>query len=117
MKKEMICIVCPMSCHLSVTQEKDKITVIGNTCPRGAKYGQDELLHPTRMVTTTVSIQHATIARLPVITSQPVAKELIFKVMEEAGKVEVYAPVKKGDILVRNIADSGADLIASRSLK
>ena len=34
--REMICINCPMGCHLTVDDsDKSNIKVTGNTCPRG----------------------------------------------------------------------------------
>ena len=50
--REMICIVCPVGCHLTVDEETLEVT--GNRCPRGAKYGKKELTNPTRMLTSTV---------------------------------------------------------------
>ena len=38
MVKELICIVCPRGCHLSVDIDND-YKVTGNLCPRGAEYG------------------------------------------------------------------------------
>ena len=37
MVKELICIVCPRGCHLTVDTELEKVT--GNTCKRGEIYG------------------------------------------------------------------------------
>ena len=75
-KKEMVCIVCPMSCHLSVEIENDTVvSVTGNTCPRGAKYASDEIHNPTRMVTSTVVLKNAKITRLPVSTEHPIPKD------------------------------------------
>ena len=116
MNKEMICIVCPLSCHLNVTQNNDEITVSGNSCPRGAIYAQKELTHPTRMLTSTVAIANAGIELLPVKTSQAIPKEKMKDVMKIISKIHVSAPIKREDIIVKNIAQSGADLIASRSV-
>ena len=40
MEKEMICIVCPVGCHISVNTETYEVK--GNACPRGALYGKEE---------------------------------------------------------------------------
>ena len=54
----MNCIMCPMGCEMTVTVENGKvIDVKGNTCPRGAKYANDEVTAPKRMLTTTVRIE------------------------------------------------------------
>ena len=52
--KELICIVCPKGCHLQVDEQND-YQVFGNSCPRGAEYGKNELLHPTRVLTSIVN--------------------------------------------------------------
>ena len=40
----MNCIMCPMGCEMTVTIENGAVTnVTGNTCPRGAKYANDEV--------------------------------------------------------------------------
>ena len=54
MVKELICIVCPRGCHLTVDTELEKVT--GNTCKRGEIYGLNEVKNPTRIVTSTVKI-------------------------------------------------------------
>ena len=118
MIKEMVCIVCPMSCHLSVEIEDGRVmSVTGNTCPRGAKYASEEICNPTRMVTSTVTLKNAKIARLPVATDKPIPKNKIFEVMEHINRVSVKAPVKLGDIIISNVAKTGANIIATRSFE
>jgi CxxC motif-containing protein len=57
-KRVMNCIMCPMGCELTVTLDGGKfVSVTGNTCPRGAKYAQDEVTAPKRMLTSTVRIK------------------------------------------------------------
>lgn len=111
--KELICITCPRGCHLVVD---DNLNVTGNNCPRGAIYAKAELTHPVRMVTSTVAILSAKENRLPVKTNKPIAKELIFKVMVEINKVKVKAPIKIGDIVIKDIFGSGVDIIATKDI-
>ena len=66
------------------------------------------------MLTTTVRIHHAIHPLLPVITSQSVPRDKLSDIMEVCKTLEVEAPIHEHDVLVHNIADSGADLIASR---
>ena len=40
--KNVICITCPKGCHLTVDEENG-FAVTGNSCPRGAEYGKNEL--------------------------------------------------------------------------
>ncbi|MBK5253258.1 MAG: DUF1667 domain-containing protein [Peptostreptococcaceae bacterium] len=121
MKIEMPCIVCPNSCNLEVEYEevngeKKIVEVSGNLCDRGITYATDEITHPMRMITTTIKITGSHIARLPVILSSEIPKEMIFDVVAEIKKVKVTTPVKAGDVLLENILGTGANLLSSRSL-
>ena len=117
MKKELICITCPMGCRLDITYDKEKIIdVQGNTCPRGVKYAEKEIFHPERVVTTTVKVSGSDIALLPVKTAGTIPKELACKALELAFKVNVQAPVKVGDVIIKDILGTGVDLVATRNL-
>lgn len=111
--KELICITCPRGCRLSVD---DNLNVTGNNCPRGEIYAKAELTHPVRMVTATVKIDSQTEMRLPVKTSQAIDKSLMFKVVEELDKVEVKAPIKIGDVIIKNIFGTGVDILATKNI-
>lgn len=111
--KELICITCPRGCRLSVD---DNLNVTGNNCPRGVVYAKNELTHPVRMVTTTVKIISELEMRLPVKTSVAIDKNLMFKVVEELDKIEVKAPIKIGDVVIKNIFGSGVDILATKNI-
>ena len=117
MKKEMICITCPISCQLVVEIENNEVlSVSGNACERGANYAKEECIHPKRTLTSTVVIEKAKITRLPVVSSAPLPKEQIMKVMETINKTRVVAPIHIHDVIIKNVCDLGVDIIASRSL-
>ena len=111
--KELICITCPRGCHLSVD---DNLNVTGNMCPRGAMYAKAELTHPTRMVTSSVNVISKIESRLPVKTKEPIPKELIFKVMEEIMKVSVKAPIRIGDVVIKDVLGTGVDIVATKNI-
>ncbi|MCI6152698.1 DUF1667 domain-containing protein [Fusobacterium perfoetens] len=114
MKKEMICIVCPMGCHLTI--DTDTLDVTGNTCPRGAEYAKEELVAPKRVITSTVRITGGLHHRLPVKTNGAIPKDLNFKCMEELAKVELKSPVKVGDVVIKNVLNTGVDVVACRDM-
>jgi len=119
MKTEMSCIVCPMSCLITVEQDdqtKEILSITGNTCKRGEAYARNELTHPMRQLTSTVAIEKGIYNRLPVILSAEIPKEKIFDVMEQIRKVKVTAPVNVGDILIADVCGLGVDVLASRSM-
>lgn len=115
MKKELICIVCPEGCHLSIDLDEDFQTT-GNKCKRGPVYGKQELTDPKRTVTSTVCIEGASYSRLPVKTYSPISKNLVFECIREINKVKVKSPVKMGDIIIQNVLNTGINIIACRDM-
>lgn len=114
---EMICIVCPKGCRLSVDQRPDgEILVMGNGCNRGIPYAKKELTNPTRVVTSTVRINGGIHKRLPVKTSTDIPKGLNFSVMKELESIELNATIKVGTVIIKNILNTGADIVATRNM-
>ena len=113
----MNCIMCPMGCEMTVTVENGKvIDVKGNTCPRGAKYANDEVTAPKRMLTTTVRIEGGMLPLLPVVSETVLPKEKVLDCAAFLRGVTVKAPVKTGDVIVKNILGLGVNIIASRDM-
>lgn len=113
-KKEMTCIRCPLGCALTaVTEEDNSITVTGNTCPRGAEYARNELTNPMRMVTSTVRIAGRKNEMLPVKTATDIPKGKMKECVQALREVEAELPIHIGDIIVRNVADTGVDIVAT----
>ncbi len=115
--KEMICICCPMGCRLTVDDsDPGNIKVSGNTCPRGAKYGKDEMICPKRMVTSVVRVEGGDAAMLSVKTSDSIEKARIFDALALLKGVTVKAPVKIGDVVVADVLGTGVDFIATKDV-
>ena len=114
--ENLICIVCPKGCHLQV-DEDNGYAVTGNSCPRGAEYGKTELLHPTRVLTSTVRVDGGLHRRLPVKTTAPIPKELLFQAMEALNGVTLTAPVTVGQVVIANLLGTGVDVVATREMK
>lgn len=113
--KELICIVCPKGCHLQV-DEQNGYAVTGASCPRGEAYGKKELTEPTRTVTSTVNITGALHDRLPVKTDAELPKELIFDAVQALKAVQVTAPVKRGEIVLKDILGTGINFVATKDM-
>ncbi len=113
--KEMTCICCPIGCTLHVEKSGDTYKVTGNKCPRGEKYGIEEMTAPTRIVTSTVAIEGHMHPVIPVKTVDPIPKEKIFAIMDVLSDVKLQAPVKVGDVVVKNVADTGVDIVTTKN--
>ncbi len=111
-ERDLTCIVCPRGCALHVSTDKNgKVTVTGNTCARGATYGEAEVTHPVRTLTTTVLMADGSV--LPVRTDKAIPKEMMFSVMREINNLCVCRPVTFGDVIEEDILHTGANLIAT----
>lgn len=115
MVKELICISCPRGCHLQV--DVDNKTVAGNNCKIGEIYGLNEVTNPVRIVTSTVKVDGGELPVIPVKTNGAIPKALNFECMKLINKVEVKAPIKMGDIIIKDVLGTGIDVIASRNIK
>lgn len=118
--KELICINCPLGCALTVEQATDGtiLQVQGNTCNRGVLYAEKELTAPTRIVTTTVPVVGSAQGEATVSckTKTDIPKEKISAVIQALKTVSVHAPIAIGDVICSNVADTGVDMVATRSI-
>jgi len=115
MKRDMICISCPLGCHLSVTLDGGQVTdVEGNLCKRGIQYAEDECLNPMRFLTTTVKVQGSSVP-LAVRSSAVVPKAELMRAVEQLKKITVNPPVRVGDILFSDFLGLNADIIATQN--
>jgi hypothetical protein CLOST_1949 len=117
MAVEMICICCPMGCRMTVEKTADGYSVSGNTCPRGKAYAIDEMTAPKRMVTSSVAVSGGNYKTVSVKTASAIPKELIFRALDTLKGVRLAAPVKEGDVIVKDILGCGVDFIATRSVE
>ena len=115
MVKELICISCPKGCHLKV--DVDNKTVTGNSCKRGEIYGLNEVTNPVRIVTSTVKVDGRELPVVPVKTNGAIPKPLNFECMKLINKAEVKAPIKMGDVIIKDVLGTGIDVVASRNIK
>ena len=115
-KKQLICIGCPMGCPLTVEMsEKEVIRVSGNTCPRGDAYARKEVTNPTRIVTSTVRVEGGMADMVSVKTKEDIPKDKIFDCIRALKGIKVKAPVRMGNVILENVADTGVDVVATKN--
>ncbi|MDO6356008.1 DUF1667 domain-containing protein [Caloramator sp. CAR-1] len=112
MTKYMTCINCPLGCQLQV-EINGEIKVTGNKCKKGEDYAKNEIINPTRIITTTVKVKGGDRPLLSVKTDREVPKSKIFDIMKEINKVEAKAPINIGDIIIENVLGTGANVVAT----
>ena len=116
-RKELICIGCPLGCNLTVEMDGGQVvSVNGNTCKRGDDYARKELTDPRRIVTSTVPVAGGNLPVVSVKTASDVPKGKIRECLCALKGVTLTAPVQIGDVIVENVADTGVDVIATKSI-
>lgn len=115
MKKDLICIICPRGCALNVVNDGVNVTVSGNSCPKGKQYGIDEATNPKRTVTSTVRVSNLPDTMVSVKTENPIPKDKIFEVMEVIRSSAATAPLKIGDVIIKNVF--GTNIIATQNVE
>ena len=112
----MICIGCPMGCPLTVEMNgTEVVSVTGNTCPRGDAYARKEVTNPTRIVTSTVKVEGGKVDMVSVKTKEDIPKGKIFECVKALKGITVKAPVHIGDVILKDVAGTGIDIIATKN--
>lgn len=117
------CTTCPSECLLSVEVERDADgnvaavhSVTGNSCPRGDKFAHQELTCPMRVLTTTVAVSGGDEALLPVRTAEAIPLALHAQAMDLIRGLVVNAPIRMGDVVLKDLLNTNIDLIASMDI-
>ena len=114
----LTCIGCPMGCPLIVKlEDTEVISIEGYTCKRGAVYGKKEITNPTRIVTTTIRVSGGTEPVVSVKTKEDIPKDKIFACIRAMKEITVPAPVHIGDVILRDVAHTGVDMIATKNVE
>lgn len=109
---ELVCIVCPNSCKLSVEGGEVK----GAKCARGIKFGKEEMTAPVRTICTTVKTTFKDTPVLPVRTKGDIPKARIFEFMKLVNGLTVNSKLKRGDVIIKDVLGTGVDVIATADL-
>lgn len=116
-RKILTCIRCPMGCELTVELDGSQIiNISGNACKRGELYARKEITAPTRIVTSSVKVTGGSAEMVSVKTKTDIPKGKIFDCMKCLRDITVSAPVRIGDVIVRDAAGTGVDIVATKDI-
>ena len=91
-----------------------EISVAGNDCKKGEVYARIEFINPQRVVTALFPVEGGKAVSCK--TSAAVDKDLIFEIIKEIKSREAVKPVKIGDVLIENVLNTGADVVATSNM-
>ena len=121
MRKELICVICPKCCQLQAEiqegQEPTVTDVIGNLCDKGPEWARQEIVNPMRTIASSVLVEQGDFPLVSVRTDSPISLKSIFHVMREIKAVKLKAPVKIGEIVIKNVAGLPCNIIATRDVQ
>lgn len=115
--REYICIVCPNSCKITVSEKEGVLDIKGNLCRRGKEFVEKEHTNPVRVFTSTVKMEGAWLPRLSVMTSGEIPKNKLLECQNVIKNIVVRAPISCGDIIMKDFCNLGVDLVATRSFE
>lgn len=117
-ERKFICVSCPLGCDLNVIVDDDGevASVTGNSCQRGAAYARTEVKDPRRIFVSTVRVRGGRLPVCPIRSEFSVSREKIKEIARAIAKLNVKAPIKIGQVLIKNVCGTGVDIIASRDL-
>lgn len=113
MEKRLVCILCPLGCNITTKTDGE---VQGNRCDRGVYYAISETSNKY-IINSTIKVINGNIKRVMVKTNREIPKERFFDCISEINKKEVIAPIKIGEILIKDCANTGVDIIALEEIK
>lgn len=120
-QKRMTCILCPNGCDLDVAYHGEPssqtLFVQGNLCPKGERYALEELLHPKRTLTTSILVRGGAQPQTSVKTAAAIPRETLHRARDALRAIAIDAPVEIGDIVARDIAATGVDVVVTRRVR
>lgn len=114
------CKVCPIGCELIITENKSDpsgFTVEGNSCGRGLEFGMNLVTKPAKILSGKVLLKNGPMGHLSVKSTDVIPKNKVEDCLKIINSTEVFAPVKKGDIVIKDILGLGVDIVAARKVK
>ena len=114
--KDIRCIVCPTGCLVHVENISGELIIEGHSCKRGEVYAREEFISPRRILTTTIRVENGFLPLIPVRSDKPIPKERLQEALKQIAITKIKAPIKMGEILIQNVLDLNANIIASRDL-
>lgn len=114
-ERVLTCIRCPRGCRVRVGLGAggSVLAVTGNACPRGDSYARAEVSAPVRTVTTTVPVEGGSQRRVAVKTAREVPRDAVLDVVSALAGARAVAPVEIGDVIARDVAGTGVDVVAT----
>jgi len=75
------------------------------------------MVEPLRILTSSVLVLNGDMPLVSVKTNKPIPRRVIMQVMDILKNTKVEAPVRVGDIIIKDVLNTGADIVATRNVE
>lgn len=116
MFKEFVCRGCHSKCVISMENIDENWIISGNDCIRGIEYANNEMNTDKDIFTTVIRIKGAKKDVVSVKSNKPIEKKLWIDCAKALSMLHVGAPIKIGDVVCRNLLNTGVDIICTKNL-
>lgn len=116
-KTSLQCKICSVQCNLTIETQDENILITGNNCGRGLDYAKSQISKDKTILKGRCILLKGSMGRLPVISSEPISRDLLDSALELISNTKVLAPVKKDQVIISNILNTSVDIISQRRVK
>lgn len=117
MKQVSICQGCNKQCILEIEAYDKELDITGNECSVGIDYANYDLNNSKKIFTSLVRIKGSNKFNvLPVKSSEPIDKKIWIECSKALSRIYVGPPIKLGDIVCKNILNTGVDILSCRTI-
>lgn len=74
------------------------------------------MINSRKIFTSIVRIKGSKYRVVPVKSSKPIEKNLLIECSKALSRIHVGAPLKIGDVICRNILNTGVDIICAKNI-
>ncbi|MBT3318194.1 MAG: DUF1667 domain-containing protein [Clostridia bacterium] len=116
MNKEIMCVLCPNSCHLKIEYDestKEITSLTGGTCKRAHDFALQEITNPMRTLTFSVLVSGGTLPLISTRSEGQIPLTDISKYVTILKGLQLPAPVLSGDVVFQ---DDSCKIIATKNV-
>jgi CxxC motif-containing protein len=114
---QVVCNLCDKRCVINIHKEENNYLCEGNLCDKGMTYGNEYMRSSSKIFTSVVRVKDPTSCNVvPVKSSKPIDISLWMECSKALGRIYVGLPIKIGDVICKNIVNSGVDIICTKNV-
>lgn len=111
------CKGCTSDCVLIILDDEQRIEVYGNRCARGEKIGKEKYNDlKDQPLDAKVRVKDK-FKKLPVTSDIPLSHEQRVLIQKELLHHLFECPIQRGQVLLVNVLDTGANVIAAKEIR